>query len=94
VPEIKQIEAGAFHSLMLIDTGEIFAWGDNYYGQLGLGYVSFNSEPTQYYATRNYTQPEMVDQPTRITKFDYTSVGADNNTYTHTEYVSLRINSR
>jgi len=93
---IKEIDAGSFHSLMLIETGEIFAWGDNYYGQIGLGYASRNSEPTQYYATRNYSEPQMIDQPKRIKKFDFVSLEMNQNSvfvnYTITGYVMLRIN--
>ncbi len=98
VPTITQIEAGSFHSMMLVSTGEIFAWGDNFYGQIGIGYVSSNSEPTQYYVSRNYDEPEMIDEPKRIKKFDFTSVEADSNSalinYTITGYVLLRINSQ
>jgi len=83
---------------MLVSTGEIFAWGDNFYGQIGIGYVSSNSEPTQYYVARNYDEPEMIDEPKRIKKFDFTSVEADSNSalinYTITGYVLLRINSQ
>lgn len=56
---------------MLLETGEIFAWGDNYYGQLGLGYASRVNEPYAFYTTRNDAEPEMIDEPTRIKKFDY-----------------------
>jgi len=34
---ITQISAGAFHSLALANNGSIFAWGNNFSGQLGIG---------------------------------------------------------
>ena len=71
IPAVKQIEAGNGHTLMLLETGEIFAWGNNYHGQLGLGYASRVNEPYAFYTTRNDEEPEMIDEPTRIKKFDY-----------------------
>jgi alpha-tubulin suppressor-like RCC1 family protein len=35
--KIKDIAAGNFHSLALTEAGEVYAWGLNEYGQLGLG---------------------------------------------------------
>lgn len=71
LPGIKQIDAGNAHTIMLLETGEIFTWGDNYYGQLGLGYASRENTPQMFYLTRNDAEPQMVDAPTRIRKFDY-----------------------
>lgn len=37
---IVQIACGDFHSLCLTNNGELYSWGSNKYGQLGLGYES------------------------------------------------------
>ena len=34
---MSQIVAGSYHTVMLMDDGTLFTWGDNQYGQLGLG---------------------------------------------------------
>ena len=36
---IKQVVAGGYHTMILADDGTVFACGDNYFGQLGLGPV-------------------------------------------------------
>lgn len=36
---VKQISVGATHMLALLYDGTVMAWGDNRYGQLGLGYT-------------------------------------------------------
>ena len=33
--QIREIAAGAFHTLVLTSTGQLFAWGENQFGQLG-----------------------------------------------------------
>ena len=38
--EVVGLKAGSHHSIALVRTGEMFAWGDNFHGQLGLGYIS------------------------------------------------------
>lgn len=79
LPGIKGIDAGNAHTIMLLETGEIFTWGDNFYGQLGLGYASRDNTPNNFYVTRDYLEPQMIDKPTRIKKFDHveSTVGAD-----------------
>ncbi|XP_073137412.1 ultraviolet-B receptor UVR8-like isoform X2 [Henckelia pumila] len=49
----KTVSAGARHSAILTGDGEIFSWGWNKYGQLGLGDVIDRSTPTPV-ATLNY----------------------------------------
>jgi len=45
---IKQISIGATHVLALLYDGTVMAWGDNRYGQLGLGYTGKSMNvPTQ-----------------------------------------------
>ena len=39
------VSAGAAHSLALSSTGEVYGWGLNNYGQLGLGFTKENFEP-------------------------------------------------
>jgi alpha-tubulin suppressor-like RCC1 family protein len=50
---VAQIAAGAYHSLALTSTGQLYAFGDNYWGQLGAAtndkspdYTSANPTPT------------------------------------------------
>jgi hypothetical protein len=41
--DIVAVEAGYAHSLALRSDGAVFAWGDNFYGQLGIG--TFTTSP-------------------------------------------------
>jgi alpha-tubulin suppressor-like RCC1 family protein len=43
---IVQIAAGDSHSMVLLDNGEIWSWGDNAFGQLGIGNVVSTMIPT------------------------------------------------
>jgi len=89
MPAIKQIDAGNAHTIMLLETGEIFTWGDNYYGQLGLGYASRDNTPQMFYLTRNDPEPQMVDAPTRIRKFDYVVEEFDGANSSQTVYTTV-----
>jgi regulator of chromosome condensation (RCC1) repeat-containing protein/Regulator of Chromosome Condensation (RCC1) repeat protein len=40
-----QIAVGAGHTCVLVDTGEVYCWGDNSYGQLGAGVASSVDDP-------------------------------------------------
>ena len=71
VPEIVALVAGSHHNLALVKTGEMFAWGDNFFGQLGLGYMSMQREPDRFHKTQKWRQPEMIDTPQRIKHFDF-----------------------
>jgi hypothetical protein len=42
--KIKMISCGAFHSLALTESGRVFGWGNNIFGQLGVD-VEHSSEP-------------------------------------------------
>jgi len=44
---IIQMAAGDAHSMVLLDNGEIWAWGDNSFGQLGIGNAVSAMIPTQ-----------------------------------------------
>ena len=73
-PEIVAIAAGSHHNVALLRTGEMFAWGDNFFGQLGLGYQSLQREPDIFHKTQEWRAPEMIDRPTRIEHFDYVTL--------------------
>ena len=38
---VKEIACGAFHSLFLLETGDVYSTGWNYHGQLGQGCSDF-----------------------------------------------------
>lgn len=42
---VKKVAVGAFHNLALVETGELWAWGNNEYGQLGTGDTQPRSSP-------------------------------------------------
>ena len=42
---IKSIHPRAYHTLALMEDGSIYAWGENYYGQLGLGHNTNQNTP-------------------------------------------------
>ena len=44
---IKQIAAGNYHCVCIAENGQLFSWGDNYYGQLGTGNNSELGTPTK-----------------------------------------------
>lgn len=43
--DVKSIKIGLEHTLALTHTGNIYAWGNNSYGQLGLGHTDYGSQP-------------------------------------------------
>lgn len=47
---VMAVKAASFHSVAVLSDGTVKTWGDNYYGQLGIGftpYPSFHSTPQQ-----------------------------------------------
>lgn len=42
---VRVIAVGAFHNLALLDDGTVMAWGNNEYGQLGIGDTQPRSQP-------------------------------------------------
>ena len=44
---VKSLIAGKYHMLLLTETGELWAWGDNRYGQLGLGDTACRTLPVK-----------------------------------------------
>jgi hypothetical protein len=47
LPKVKAIAAGVAHSLALTESGEVYAWGYNDVGQLGLGDWEVRLTPTK-----------------------------------------------
>ena len=47
--DVVAVAAGQFHSLFVKRDGTLWAMGDNYYGQLGLGNTTNRDTPTQVY---------------------------------------------
>jgi alpha-tubulin suppressor-like RCC1 family protein len=43
---VVDIASGYWHSLALLEDGSVYAWGDDSFGQLGLGEVNFAVSPT------------------------------------------------
>ena len=43
--DVVKVAAGYYHSLALTDSGEVYSWGDNEYGQLGLGDTTDRTSP-------------------------------------------------
>jgi hypothetical protein len=43
--QVRTIAVGAFHNLALSDDGILWAWGNNEYGQLGIGDTQPRSQP-------------------------------------------------
>uniref|UniRef100_A0A4W5KYU1 Uncharacterized protein n=1 Tax=Hucho hucho TaxID=62062 RepID=A0A4W5KYU1_9TELE len=43
---IQDVAVGAEHTLVLSSTGDVFTWGSNSEGQLGLGHTNHVREPT------------------------------------------------
>jgi hypothetical protein len=43
--KLSTVACGYSHSSLLTDTGDVFTWGNNYYGQLGLGHKKDQFKP-------------------------------------------------
>jgi alpha-tubulin suppressor-like RCC1 family protein len=43
--KVRVIAVGAFHNLALTEDGILWAWGNNEYGQLGIGDTQPRSQP-------------------------------------------------
>ena len=67
VTKFTVIDGGTRHSLALTDTGDIYSWGNNVYGQLGLGDSGYNTERTS---------PQLVTKPSAVNKFNAIAAGA------------------
>jgi alpha-tubulin suppressor-like RCC1 family protein len=59
IPElnnISQVSVGNNHSLVLTDTGQVYTFGNNGYGQLGLGKGIYGNRPTLIPRLNNISQ--------------------------------------
>ena len=45
--KIKSIDTGYFHSVAVMEDDSLWAWGDNYYGQLGDGTTEERLSPVK-----------------------------------------------
>lgn len=50
---VVQIQASAFHSMARLSDGTVWAWGDNFWGQLGNGTTTNSSTPVQVLGISN-----------------------------------------
>lgn len=67
--KITQVAAGDYHSLVLTKDGQVFAFGDNSFGQLGVTYnpsSPFIDEPVLLPVSKLYRTNEWVPTVTRI----------------------------
>ncbi|PST47864.1 hypothetical protein COO72_10925 [Bifidobacterium callitrichos] len=76
VKTFTQVSAGHYHSLAIGDDGNTYAWGNNYYGQLG------NNSTDESHVPVKVTMPEGVHF-TQVSAGHYHSlaIGDDGNTY-------------
>jgi alpha-tubulin suppressor-like RCC1 family protein len=44
---VRQLFGGCFHTLALTSTGQVLAWGDNQFGQLGIGNTTEHHAPVK-----------------------------------------------
>ncbi|MCP5326621.1 MAG: hypothetical protein H7A09_09910 [Oceanospirillaceae bacterium] len=59
-PKVVSI-TGAAHTLALFDDGSVYAWGNNYYGQLGLGNTLNSAVPKKVYGLPAIKQISVFD---------------------------------
>jgi alpha-tubulin suppressor-like RCC1 family protein len=45
--DIKEVRAGMYHSMILLNNGKIWMWGENQYGELGTA-KAFSTEPVRW----------------------------------------------
>lgn len=55
LPRVTMVAAGEDHSVVLTDEGQVWAWGDNLYGQLGDGTWDVRSTPVKAHTTGRVT---------------------------------------
>ena len=55
LPPVQALAAGGSHSLALTRDGRVFAWGSNFYGQLGTGDANNRFSPTELAGLSNVT---------------------------------------
>ncbi|WP_445341749.1 RCC1 domain-containing protein [Bifidobacterium sp. ESL0827] len=79
VPKFTQVSAGNSHSLALDSDGNLYSWGVNFYGQLGMGGTDFG----QHYTPSKGYMPADGTKFTQISTGYYHSLalGSDGNLY-------------
>ena len=70
--QITAISAGGFHSMALLATGEIYSWGDNRYGQCGIGRTDAAYDDDAAFERRSVPLPLRLDRPVRLMRWDQT----------------------
>ena len=70
--DIAAVSAGAHHSLVLLTSGDIFAFGDNRFGQLGIGRTDARYDGDAAFQRRSASMPLRIDRPVRVTRWDET----------------------
>ena len=80
-----QVSAGAYHSLALGSDGNVYAWGWNYYGQLGDGTTTNRSMPVRVKTPDRNTYPDLPKDFTylQVSAGEWYSLalGSDGNAY-------------
>ena len=64
--DITDITAGTFHTCALTNSGEVYCWGDNRFGQLGV---------SQTLDTDNRPLPELIPQKVNVNSVDVLAAG-------------------
>ena len=57
---IREISCGHFHTLALTENGDVFSWGSNSYGQLGLNDTIDRNKPKMIESLNNYRITEIA----------------------------------
>ena len=60
IREIKSVSCGTAHTLVLSDTGFVFAIGDNSYGQLGISSAQLSSSRQPFMVKEQAPRPSFV----------------------------------
>lgn len=58
--------SGMYHTLLLFEDGKILAFGDNYYGQLGLGFESGHVDSIYEPCPSSIESPAYIDSPVKF----------------------------
>jgi alpha-tubulin suppressor-like RCC1 family protein len=81
---VAKIGAGDYHYLMIDTDGNLWAWGDNFYGQLGDGSTTGRTSPVQIKAGTRFTavsakdtQSLAIDLSGALWEWGYLNTGID-----------------
>lgn len=70
IADVQLVEAGKFHSLALLSSGKIWAWGQNIYGQLGDGGQANRAQPVPIIVVDTVVMPAAGEKHTAVIKSD------------------------